>query len=375
MITDERTYAQQLDLCRHQVRELTDARLHPDEDVALDLEYRRASNASRLLELCQSALGALSESDDAATDRLATVGRSLQELVRLDPGAEEFTGLHAQAGDLLRELQHALATYGDRAEVDPTRLAEVTQRLDLVQSLKRKYGPTLVDVAGFLTTARATLAKLEGREAEAARLQTALVAVERELNQAALALSKSRQQLGPRLAKAVQRELLALGFRQAEFQAPVTFDPKAVTATGGDTLEFGFAPNPGEAARPLRAIASSGELARVMLALKTVLAAEDEVPVLVFDEVDANIGGETAQAVGVKLRQLARAHQVLCITHLAPVAAQGHAHYVVSKEVTGGRTESTVVRLPAAGRTEELARMLGCGPAARRHAAEMLKQA
>ena len=140
-------------------------------------------------------------------------------------------------------------------------------------------------------------------------------------------------------------------------------------------MEFGFAPNPGEAVRPLRAIASSGELARVMLALKTVLAVEDEVPVLVFDEVDANIGGETALAVGVKMRELARAHQVLCITHLAPVAAQGHAHYVVSKEVTGGRTESTVARLPAAGRIDELARMLGGGPAAKRHAAEMLKQA
>ena len=175
-------------------------------------------------------------------------------------------------------------------------------------------------------------------------------------------------------------ELSALGFKQSSFDIQLTHhasrttDTATYSLTGFDALEFQFAPNPGEPARPLRAIASSGELARVMLALKTVLAAEDEVPVLVFDEVDANVGGETATAVGEKMRQIAGTHQVLCITHLAPVAAHGDAHYVVSKSVVGGRTGSQIELLDTAGRIEELARMLGgLTAASRKHAEELLR--
>jgi DNA repair protein RecN (Recombination protein N) len=186
--------------------------------------------------------------------------------------------------------------------------------------------------------------------------------------------------VAPKLAKAVEKELATLGFKQAGFEAairPATGHdtPASAGPAGFDQCEFLFAPNPGEPARPLRAIASSGELARVMLALKTVLAAEDEVPVLVFDEVDANVGGETAHAVGDKMRRIAGNHQVLCITHLAPVAAYSAAHYVVTKDVQAGRTESRIFLLDAPGQVAELGRMLGGGPAAERHAAELLSKA
>jgi DNA repair protein RecN (Recombination protein N) len=174
----------------------------------------------------------------------------------------------------------------------------------------------------------------------------------------------------------VARELSALGFAQSRFDVALTFDssPSALNASGFDTIEFQFAPNPGEPLRPLRAIASSGEMARVMLALKTVLAAQDEVPVLVFDEVDANVGGETANAVGEKMKQIARNHQVLCITHLAPVAAHADAHFVVTKQLKDGRTISEIELLDKVGRVNELARMLGgTGIAARKHAEALLK--
>lgn len=303
---------------------------------------------------------------------LGTLGRHLQEIVRLDPASVEWIALQEQARGALRELQSGLSHAADHTEVDPTRLAELDERLHQIQGLKRKYGATLAEVIAFGESARERLAGLESREAEVARLTRELAAAGKALDEAAASLRGQRQKLLPRLSRAVMRELSALGFRQSQFGVALT--PLAEAgATGGDACEFQFAPNPGEPPRPLRAIASSGELARVMLALKTVLAAEDDVPVLVFDEVDANVGGETARAVGEKMRQIAAAHQVLCITHLAPVAAQGAAHFVVSKEVTGGRTESRVTRLTDADRVEELARMLGgATEAARRHAAEML---
>lgn len=372
LVIDERTYAQQLDLTRHQVHEITAARVQAGEDATVIAEHHRAHHAARLLELSQGALESLSEGEDAATNRLAAVGRAVLELVRLDPTSQDLADGLDQASQLLRDLQHGLVAYGERIEVDPQRLAELEQRLDLLQSLKRKYGPTLEDVLVFGADAREKLASLEGRSIELERIKARRERLDLELQNAARKLSQARQALLPRLVKAVKQELSALGFRQSEFSVALHFDTTAIGASGGDTLEFQFAPNPGEPARPLRAIASSGELARVMLALKTVLAAEDEVPVLVFDEVDANIGGETAHAVGEKMRQIARQHQVLCITHLAPVAAQGDAHFVVTKDIAAGRTESQVKQLSAAGRVEELARMLGGGPAARRHAEELL---
>lgn len=372
LIVDERTYAQQLDLLRFQVREITEARLRPDEEAEVAAEFQRASNAARLLELTRGALGILGENDDAALTQLGALGRALHDLHRIDPGVAEVVAAHEQSISLLRDLQADLSRYADKIDVDPARLREVEERLNCLHTLKRKYGSTLADVIAFGAEAKAKLDTLEGRDAEVARLNEALRKLDSELTAGARALSASRRKLIPKLAKAVAKELSALGFPQSSFD--VKMEPLAeVTTTGSDACEFQFAPNPGEPARSLRAIASSGELSRVMLALKTVLASEDEVPVLIFDEVDANVGGETARAVGQKMRQIARQHQVLCITHLAPVAAAGDAHYVVSKEVVAGRTESRIAQLDRKQRVEELARMLGgATTASRKHAEELL---
>src|SRR5579859_3270487 len=392
LIVDEKTYAQQLDLLRFQVREIAAAHLQTGEDEQVEQEFNRASNAAKLLQLSQAAVDALSEREDSLLTQAGGVGRVLQELQRVDPGAAPLAGLHAQAIGTLRELQAALSRYAEKVDVDPARLAELEERLDLIHSLKRKYGGTLAQVMAFGEEAQQKLHSLEGRDAELARINAGLEKLDTEILKTGQSLSAKRQKIIPQLARAVGKQLADLGFKQSKFDAALESVAAEVTRlkanenqslltsaatikqTGFDEIEFQFAPNPGEPAKPLRAIASSGEMARVMLALKTVLAAEDEIPVLVFDEVDANVGGETACAVGEKMRQIAAKRQVLCITHLPQVAAPADAHYVVTKQVKDGRTISEISLLAAKDRVTELARMLGGqSDAARKHAEALLK--
>ena len=297
----------------------------------------------------------------------------LSELQRVDAGAENLVALHAQAGETLRELQTELSRYADKVDVDPAQLAELEERLNLMNTLKRKYGATVAEVIAFGDEAKTKLAMLESRDAELARLNAALEKLDAEILSAGKKLSAARKKVIPQLAKAVGKQLEDLGFKQSKFDVAIAAAAQP-SASGLDEIEFQFAPNPGEPAKPLRAIASSGEIARVMLALKTVLAAEDEIPVLIFDEVDANVGGETANAVGEKMKQIAAKRQVFCITHLPQVASAADAHYVVTKSVKNGRTISEITLLDNKARITELARMLGGQTAAaRRHAEALLK--
>ena len=388
LVVDEKTYAQQLDLLRFQVQEISAARLQPDEEQSVEAEFNRASNAAKLLQLSQSALDALSESEHSLLTQAGAIGRTLQELQRVDSGATNLVELHSQAAGGLRELQAELSRYAEKVDVDPARLAELEERLDLIHSLKRKYGSSLAEVIAFGDEAKKKLQSLESRDAELARLNSELQKLDAELSRAGKKLSDARKKIIPQLAKAVSKQLEDLGFRQGKFDikqemvdgkwqmgnnSPNSQLP-ASNSSGFDTVEFQFAPNLGEPAKPLRAIASSGEMARVMLALKTVLAAEDEIPVLIFDEVDANVGGETANAVGEKMKQIAAKRQVLCITHLPQVAAPADAHYVVTKQIKNGRTISEIELLAKKERVTELSRMLGGqSDAARKHAEALLR--
>lgn len=372
LIIDEETYARQLELLRHQVKEIEAARLQPGEEPELEAEHQRASNAAHLLQRTQAALDLLADGEASLLDRAGELGRQLHELGRIDPGTLELDGLHTQAVESWRELQSALSRYLDRVELDPARLAELEERLDLLQALKRKYGGSVAGVIEFGAAARERLTALESRDAELERLNTELTKLGRELDRQADELSAARQKLLPRLGKAVTRELQALGFARSHFDISLV-GGEAVTATGREACEFLFAPNVGEPPRPLRAIASSGELARVMLALKTVLAAHDAVPVLIFDEVDANVGGETARVVGDKIAEIGARRQVLCVTHLPAVAAAARAHFEVRKSVQNGRTLTRLERLEGEARVTEVTRMLGGGTAAaRKHAEELL---
>jgi DNA repair protein RecN (Recombination protein N) len=372
LIVDEKTYAQQLDLLRFQVQEISTARLQPDEEKSVEEEFNRASNAAKLLQLSQTALDALSENENSLLTQAGAIGRTLAELQRVDSGAANLVELHSQATNSLRELQMELSRYAEKVDVDPAWLVELEERLDLIHSLKRKYGSTIADVIAFGDEAKQKLQSLELRDAELARINSELQKMDAEISKAGQKLSAARKKIIPQLSKAVSKQLEDLGFRQSKFDVAISV--AEISSNGLDAIEFQFAPNPGEPAKPLRAIASSGEMARVMLALKTVLAAEDEIPVLIFDEVDANVGGETANAVGEKMKQIAAKRQVFCITHLPQVAALADAHYVVTKEIKNGRTISEINLLDKKSRVTELSRMLGGqSDAARKHAEALLK--
>jgi DNA repair protein RecN (Recombination protein N) len=373
LIVDEQSYARQLDLLRFQSHEIDAAKLLPDEEGRLAEELQRAANATRLLELSQEALNLLSEQDDSLLPRAGGLGRTLQALQKLDPTADELVTFHEQAMAAWNELPSALRRYTDGIEADPARLKELEERFNLLQSLKRKYGATVPEVIAFGEESQKKLHNLEQRDTELARINADLEKIAREIAAAGAELTAQRRKAIPRLVKSAMKQLQGLGFQQCQFDIAVRA-AAAPVASGLDEIEYQFAPNAGEPARPLRAIASSGEMSRVMLALKTVLAAEDEIPLLVFDEIDANVGGETAAVVGEKMRQIARRHQVICITHLPPVAAAASAHYVVAKRVEGGRTISEITLLDTEQRVTEIARMLGGQTGtARQHAREMLE--
>jgi DNA repair protein RecN (Recombination protein N) len=349
---------QRLSLLRHQVQEIAGADLRPGDDTRIENDYRAASHAQTIVEQAASITALLSEAENAVLVQLAQVERALTAWQRLDESIGEAEAINRRAITDLQELQSTVQERAERVDLDPAQLRQLEDRLNLVQSLKRKYGGTVEGVMAFAEKAAAQLAALEGSAELLATLAHREKAALSTLEKTGSELSRARQKIARPLGEKISQELQALGFKKALFEVQLTPLPRA-GAAGADQVEFIFAPNPGEAARPLRSIASSGEMARVMLAVKTTLAEVDEIPILIFDEVDANVGGETAAQVGKKLRGLGRSHQVLCITHLPQVAAQGQNHFAVEKRVKQQRTLTELTRLEGVARQRELARMLG----------------
>lgn len=372
LIVDEKTYAQQLDLLGFQATEIENAGLRPDEEVELEIDFYRAQNSVKLATLTQSGLNILDSEDFSVFTQLELLGKKLVDLRKLDPGTQTMAENHLQVMEQLSDLRHELSGYSDKLDIDSDRVAQLEDRITLLHNLKRKYGSTLAEVIQFGHRAKSQLADLEQRETEITRLNIEIHKANELLLSAACELATSRRNLLPSLKNAVEKQLQDLGFPQSHFE--IALATTTLSATGSDIAEFLFSPNPGEPPKPLRLIASSGEMARVMLAIKTVLASVDQIPLLVFDEVDANVGGETAYVVGEKMRQIGRQRQVICITHLPPVAAAAVQHFVVTKSVHEGRTTSIISLLNHDERITEIARMLGGQTiAARQHAEEMLR--
>ncbi len=350
--------AREIDLLRHQSEEIAAARLDAAEEVPLIARHTRAANSRRLLELCAQISAALGDSDDSIPARLGALARPFRDLERLDPSMSEAAARHAALMEESASLGSELARFAESADTDPGQLATMEDRINLIESLKRKYGPTLDDVIEAGVRATEKLDRIANRNNEMVRLEKDLSSAHTALNAAAERLTKTRTTAAPRLAKTVRDHLCDLGFTKAGFDVTLPPHP-APRATGAETVEFLFAPNPGEPACPLRAIASSGEISRVMLALKTALADQDAIPLLVFDEIDANVGGEIAHAVGRKMAALGARHQVLCITHLPQVAAVASRQFVVRKAHLDDRTHSLLEEVSGDARTGEIARMLG----------------
>ncbi len=372
-----RDRAQREDLLRFQVSELRGARIHSGEEEELRAERRRLQHAGRLSAGLLEVAGLLAEDRDAAASRLARAGRLLRDLGRLDPAfaapAEPVEAATAQLEEALLGLRHLR----ESLEVtDSGRLEAVDERLEILARLKRKYGDTEDSMLAFLEAAAGELERLEHHEEFLAAEERRVAELRGELRTAAQHLSATRGAAAPRLAGLVQRELRALGMDKARFEVAVDqLDFEHISGRGLDRVELRLSANPGEEPRPLARIASGGELSRTMLAVQTVLAVREGTPTMIFDEVDDGIGGRIAAVVADKLAAAARGRQVLCVTHLASIAARADHHLAVSKSVRAGRTRAATGVLAGATRVEEIARMLG-GEAvtetARRHARELL---
>jgi DNA repair protein RecN (Recombination protein N) len=356
--TVETAREQELDLLRHQINEITAANLVLGEEEEIESRYKLASSSKRLIELASAVANKLSEADDSVLSQLAETQRLLRELEKIDSSIAQFSSSHAATVVELSEIARALSTYTEKLDLDPEQLAALEQRVSLFETLKRKYGGSIADVIAFGGRAAERMRKIEGRDAELERLAKEIENVRAQMNRAGEALRKLRVKAAPKLSDTIRRNLRDLGFRQSEFEAKLTAldEPRS---NGFDSVELLFSPNPGEPLKPLRAIASSGEISRLMLAIKSAIAAHDAIPVLVFDEIDTNVGGEIAHAVGAKMQTLGRDHQVICITHLPQVAATASSHFVVTKEVVHGHTFSDLHEVSGKARREEVARMLG----------------
>jgi DNA repair protein RecN (Recombination protein N) len=370
----ERDRAQREDLLRFQVGELDAARLRVGEEEELRAELHRVQHAERFRAGLAEAATLLDEAPHSAGERLARAARVLQDLGRLD-AAFGAPGEPVEAARIqLEEALGAIRRLRDSIDVDPGRLDAIHQRLDALTRLKRKYGDGEETMLRFRDEAARELERLEHHEELVAAQERVLAELQAELTAAAAVLSERRRAAGSRLATQVERALRSLGMERADFA--VALEPTAeVGPRGADRVELRLSTNPGEEVRALSRVASGGELSRTMLAVKSVLARSDRVPTLIFDEVDAGIGGRVASVVAQTLATTAGGRQVLCVTHLAPIAAVADHHVRVTKTVRGGRARAAAAMLAGEERVEEIARMLGGAittAAAREHARDLL---
>ena len=353
--------AEREDMLRFQAKEIEQAGLLPDEEEKLRGERQRLLHVHRLRELANAAHVELQADEQAVLTRLGKIGRTITELVQTDPAMGDCEQTVTDSAIQLKELAGRLRDYAQQLEADPDRQAVVEDRLDLIQRLKKKYGGSIEAVLVTGERVQEELHLLDNREERTAELTVRLDEEARLLRTLAQQLSKKRIDAAKRMTTLVGAELVALKMEQAVFQVKVSSDESSEEpgSTGRDRVEFLLSGNPGEPSRPLGRVASGGELSRIMLALKTVLAEMDQVPVLIFDEIDSGVGGAVAAAMGTRLRKLGALHQVFCITHLPQVASLAEHHLFVEKGLEHQRTSTSVKALKGMGREEEIARMLG----------------
>lgn len=365
------------DYLRHVAREIEEAHLTPGEDVALEDDARVLENSDELRTLAESVASTLSDEDDGALARLAAAHRSLLQMLRIDGSTSRMQELYDTGFYALDELARAVSEYAGSVDLDPERLSGVRARRELIFSLGKKYGGTLEDVISTGAQAQAELDLVDSAEFDVAQLRKQEAEAAARLGSAAARLTTMRKRAATAISKAVSAELPQLGMEAGRFIVELT--PRAdICPQGAEDVEFRVALNVGYDPRPLARVASGGELARVMLALKTVLAEVDHTATLVFDEVDAGIGGRVGLQVGDTMRRVAERHQVFAISHLPQIAARAHHHIVVAKGAREGVTTADISVLSAADRVAEIARMLGGDPesrASRAHARELLEAA
>lgn len=385
--------ARNIEILRFQVDEIRQAKLVIGEDTELLKERQILASAEKLFEATAAAYQALYENNQgpAAIELLGEAEHTLSQVAGVDPRLEPIMTVLRDVVCQTEEVSRELRSYQEQVQFNPERLAALDDRLEEIAQLKRKYGPTIAEILLFAQKCEDELNTLNNQEERSKELEIQLQAARKELGQLAERLSAERTAGAARLEQAIMEQLQDLNMAKTRFKialtqtetdsaAGVTYHAKTVevSPTGADHIEFLVAPNPGEALKPMTKIASGGELSRIMLALKAILAELDQVPTMVFDEIDVGIGGRTAQAVAEKIGGIGEARQVICITHLPQIASMAKRHFYIEKQVAGGRTKVTVYTLTPEQRVEELARMLGGAQVTvttRQHAREMLELA
>jgi DNA repair protein RecN (Recombination protein N) len=354
----EQEKEQRRDFLEYQAKEILEAAVVPGEDDQLAVTKQRLKSADDLRRLGEKAVRAV----QSAADSLTEARSELLSMVQLDTGIGEVADSVVEQSYVVEDSARALLAYVNDLPYDTGNLEEINARIHQLQQLKRKYGQTLTDVIDFGKRAERELAEIAGLDERLDQLQNEIQALENVLTQKAGQLSEARHKVAVDVSQAISKELGSLSFAQAQFEVVFQGDGAGqlehLNSTGWDSACFMFSANPGEPVKPLIKIASGGELSRVMLALKCVLAKKDYVDTVIFDEVDAGIGGIAAEAVARKIKELSNHHQVLCITHLPQIASFGQVHFRVVKEQVDGRTNTRITQLESEERVAEIARML-----------------
>ncbi|MDO8683888.1 MAG: DNA repair protein RecN [Armatimonadota bacterium] len=377
--TNERERAQMLDLYKFQLSEIESAALTTGEEEQLEADRSRLANAEKLHILASAIYESLSgNSRESAGDiaNIAQFARQAEQMAAMDPSVSQVAELLQNAIFAVEEAQVFMRAYRDDLEFNPQRLETIQERLDLIRSLKRKYGDTIESVLAYAENTAGKVRYMENSEEHGQELEVLLEKTLAQATKTAQELSDMRRSKAKDFETAVMKELAELAMERTEFQ--VSFEPGELSSKGSDAVEFLISPNPGEPLKPLSRIASGGEMSRIMLALKSVTAAADRIPTLIFDEIDTGIGGRTANVVGAKLAGVAAGCQVMCVTHLPQIACRAKSHLNVAKQIIDDRTVVRVTPLDLDERVHEIARMLGSAEnteTALRHAKEMLRGA
>ena len=355
---DEEARMRELSLLEYEVHEIEEAALSPDEDEALEADYRRMSHGRRIMEALGVAQDMTASLSEGAGERIGRAVRELGSVATYDDRIETLSGELIEIDNLLNDFNRELSEYLEDAEFDEETFHETEQRLDQINHLKSKYGETITQILDACEEKTKQIEKLRDFDTYRHTLTEKLKQTEAVLDDLCAQISSVRREYAKHLTKQVKEALIDLNFLDVEFV--MDFKPLSdYTANGTDDAEFLISTNPGEPVKPLEKVASGGELSRIMLALKTVLAENDKIGTLIFDEIDTGISGRTAQAVSEKMNVIGRKHQVICITHLPQIAAMADCHYLIEKEVVDGSTLSSIRMLSEDESVHELARMLG----------------
>lgn len=358
METDEAQRAKELSFLKFETGEIREADLKTGEDEDLEELYRRIVNSKRIAECVSEAYLYTSEGNDSASENLSRAIRAVSEIVEYDERASQMYDQLVEIDSLLNDFNRELADYADECEFSDEEFHDTEERLNEINHLKTKYGNTIEEILAYCAAQEKRLAALEDYDNYIEDLRAKAKKSEEELRKQAKKLSAIRRKQAKVLSKSIEDGLKDLNFENVQFEIGFA-ETKGYTAEGMDDVEFMISLNPGQPLKPLASVASGGELSRIMLAIKTVMASRDEIETLIFDEIDVGISGRTAQKVSEKMAVIGKGHQVICITHLAQIAAMADRHYLIEKASSKGDTRTDIRRLDENESVRELARILG----------------